>query len=597
MNPPSWISIFIIRNRNIKKQSEVEKMKGIHIGEVLVEQGVITKEQLDEGLKLLTSEKNDRRLGEVLTELGYVNESVLLEVLGRSMGIEVVDLEFLHVDEHAVEKIPKQLALKYNILAVAMEGSSLTVVTADPLDLYALEDIRLVTNMRIQTVLASRTLIRSAIELNYSGIDARTAARIASEHAVFSRNFAESLALNAEEDQAPIVRLLNSLLLKAYNTNASDIHIEPYENETVVRMRRDGMLIPYMTLSPAIHQGIVARTKILAKMDIAEKRRAQDGHFKITLDEKEMNVRVSFVPTIHGEKGVLRFLTTNTEIDRVQSFGMSEENCLRMKRLLKIPHGIIYFTGPTGSGKTTTLYSILQYLSSGLVNIVTIEDPVERNLPKINQIQVNERAGLSFQTGLRSILRQDPDIIMIGETRDGETAEISARAAITGHLVFSTLHTNDAASAVTRLLDMGIPPYLAAASMAGVVSQRLMRKVCPHCAQEYEAGPEEKKILYGKSVPAQEGVRLRRGKGCYLCNDTGYKGRIAIHEIMGVDRVMKGMIGDGRNDEELKSYAIRSQGMATLREEAAKLVLAGITTLEEMERIIFTIDMDYSGEN
>lgn len=572
-------------------------MKGIHIGEVLIEQGVITKEQLDEGLKLLKAERNDRRLGEVLTDLGYVNEHVLLEVLGRSMGIEVVDLEFLQVDEHAVEKIPKQLALKYNILAVAMEGSVLTVVTADPLDLYALEDIRLVTNMRIQMVLASRSLIRSAIELNYSGIDARTAARIASEHAVFSRNFAESLAVNAEEDQAPIVRLLNSLLLKAYNTNASDIHIEPYENETVVRMRRDGMLIPYMTLSPAIHQGIVARTKILARMDIAEKRRAQDGHFKITLDEKEMNVRVSFVPTIHGEKGVLRFLTANTEIDRIKTFGMSEENYRRMMRLLKIPHGIIYFTGPTGSGKTTTLYSVLEYLSSRLVNIVTLEDPVERNLPKINQIQVNERAGLNFQTGLRSILRQDPDIIMIGETRDGETAGISARAAITGHLVFSTLHTNDAASAVTRLLDMGIVPYLAAASVAGIVSQRLMRKICPHCAQEYEAGPKEKKILYGRSASVPESLRLRRGKGCYLCNDTGYKGRIAIHEVMGVDSVMKHMIAEGRTDEELKSHAVRSQGMATLREEAAKLVLAGITTPEEMERIIFSVDMDYSGED
>lgn len=569
-------------------------MKGIHIGEVLVENGTITEAELDEGLKLLKTGRNDKRLGEILTELGYVTERSLLEVLGNNMGLEVVDLEFYHVDEHAVEKIPKQLAMKYTVIAVLMEGSSLTVVTADPLDLYALEDIRLVTNMRIRLILAERTEIRRAIELNYSGIDARAAARIASENAVFSRPFSDTLAFNTEEDQAPIVRLLNSLLLKGYNTNASDIHIEPYEHETIVRMRRDGMLIPYMTLSPAIHQGIVVRTKILAKMDIAEKRRAQDGHFKITLDEKEMNVRVSFVPTIHGEKGVLRFLTTNTPIDRSAMFGMSEESYKKMERLLRIPHGIIYFTGPTGCGKTTTLYSILKYLSSRLVNIVTIEDPVERNLPKINQISVDERAGLTFQTGLRSILRQDPDIIMIGETRDAKTAEISAHAAITGHLVLSTLHTNDAASSITRLVNMGIPPYLAAASVGGIVSQRLMRKVCPYCREEYEAGSEEYKIIYGKTALKGENVHLSRGKGCYLCNDTGYKGRIAIHEILGVDPVVKTMITEGRNDWELREYAVRHQRMSTLKAEAAKLVLDGMTTVEEMERLTFTIDMDYS---
>lgn len=462
-------------------------MKGIHIGEVLVEQGAITKEQLNEGLKQLKAETNDRRLAEVLTELGYITDRELMEVLGRSMGLEVIDLEFFHIDERAVEKIPKQLAIKYNIMAVSMEGSCLTVATADPLDLYALEDIRLVTNMRILLILAERTQIRHAIELNYSGIDARAAARLASEHAVFSRTFAENLMVSSDEDQAPIVRLLNSLLLKGYNTNASDIHIEPYENETVVRMRRDGMLIPYMTLSPAIHQGIVARTKILAKMDIAEKRKSQDGHFKVTLDGREMNVRVSFVPTLYGEKGVLRFLTTNTPIDR--------------------------------------------------------------------------------------------------------------SAAITGHLVFSTLHTNDAASSVTRLMDMGIPAYLAAASIAGIVSQRLMRKVCPYCQEEYEARPEELKILYGKPAAPGEHVRLRRGKGCYLCNETGYKGRIAIHEILSVDAEMKRMISEGRKEDELKAYAIRSHGMTTLKEEAVKMVLAGITTFEEMERLVYTIDMDYFGED
>ena len=365
--------------------------------------------------------------------------------------LESVDLSAYHVDELAVEKIPKQIAQKYSVIAIALDGYSLTVAVHDPMNLYAIEDIRLVTNLELTLVQAGKEAIDHAIELYYSEIDLR----IAADRAVWNANPPDNVFLQAEtgglEEQAPIVRLLNNLLIRAYNTNVSDIHIEPFETGTVVRMRRDGMLLPYMTLSPVIHQGLVARTKILAQMDIAENRRPQDGHFKIRLNHTDVNVRVSFVPTSYGEKGVLRFLTTGVRIDHSDTFGMNREAYEKMRRLLKTPNGILYVTGPTGSGKTTTLYSILQYLGGGPVNISTIEDPIERNLAKINQIQVNEKAGITFESSLRALLRQDPDIIMVGETRDRETAEISARAAFTGHLVFSTLHTIDAVSSIIRL--------------------------------------------------------------------------------------------------------------------------------------------------
>jgi type IV pilus assembly protein PilB len=572
-------------------------MRGIHIGKLLVEYGSISEEQLQEGLRELEESSEEKRIGEVFTELGYLTEQDIMEILGKYTGLQVVDLEYCQIDERAVEKIPRQLAEKYGVLAISIEGSSLLVATSDPLDLYALEDIKLVTDMRIQLVLSQHKSIALATQLNYSGIDARAAARSASEHAEYGKHRLEELINTSEEEGAPIVRLLNSLLIKGYNTNVSDIHIEPNEQETVIRMRRDGMLLPYMTLSSSIHQGLVARIKILAHMDIAKKRSAQDGHFKIRLENKEMNIRVSFVPTIYGEKGVLRFMTTNTPVDFGNTFGMTEENYKRMMELIKSPSGIIYLTGPTGSGKTTTLYMLLQYLSSQPVNIVTLEDPVERNLPGISQIQINERAGVTFESGFRSILRQDPDIIMVGETRDTETARLSSRAAITGHLVFSTLHTNDAVSSITRLKDMGIELYLAAAAVKGVVAQRLMKKVCPFCTETYEAGENEYKILYKRAKQPGEKLMLKRGKGCYLCSDTGYKGRIAIHEILGIDPGLSKMIAEAAPIEEMKNYAVKHMGMSTLAEEAAKMVLAGITTVEEMERITYEIGGNRNGDS
>lgn len=502
---------------------------------------------------------------------------------------EAIDLATYPVDVRAVEKIPRQIASKYTVLAVHMEGSQLTVVTWNPFDLYALEDIRLVTNMRIVLVLSRKEEIVSAINLYYSEVDARSAAVRADSVKNLAGSYLEDVEWPEEEIQAPIVRLLNSLLLKAYNTNVSDIHIEPYEHETVIRMRRDGILQTYMTLPMASHRGMVVRIKILAHMDIAEKRKAQDGHFRLMLHGTEINVRVSFVPTVYGEKCVLRFLTTNTTIDHADTFGMSGANYEKMKRLLKHPHGIIYVTGPTGSGKTTTLYEILKQLANEPVNIVTIEDPVERNIPKLNQIQVNERAKVTFDSALRAVLRQDPDIIMVGETRDIETASASSRAAITGHLVFSTLHTNNAASAAVRLQDMGVPGYMVAASVVGVVAQRLVRKVCPYCVEEYEADDREKAILYGSSLVAPDSVRLKRGRGCHLCDHTGYKGRVAVHEILEIDSGLRKLISECKMIDEIESYAVHILDMSTLADEARKLALDGVIDIKEMEKITYSI--------
>lgn len=487
---------------------------------------------------------------------------------------ERIVLSAYHVDELAVEKIPRQIAQKYSVIAIASDGTCLTVAVHDPMNLYAIEDIRLVTNMELKLVLAYKEEIDHAIELYYSEIDLK----IAADRAVWNTVPAENLLIQPDmgnmDEQAPIVRLLNNLLIRAYNTNVSDIHLEPFETGTVVRMRKDGMLLPYMTLSPAIHQGLVARTKILAQMDIAEKRRPQDGHFKITLNNYEVNVRVSFIPTAYGEKGVLRFLTANTVIDHSDTFCMNAEHYQKMLNLLRYPNGIIYVTGPTGSGKTTTLYSILQYLSSRPVNISTIEDPIEKNISRINQMQINEKAGITFHSCLRALLRQDPDIIMVGETRDQETAEVSARAALTGHLVFSTLHTNNAVSAVIRLADMGLPAYMLSAALTGIVAQRLVRKICPYCKEQYKE-PDSGLIRY-------------KGMGCRFCDNTGYKGRTAIFEILEIDDGFRELISAKKSLGELKSYAKQVLHMATLHDEARKLVDQGITSREELERVNYS---------
>lgn len=384
-----------------------------------------------------------------------------------------------------------------------------------------------------------------------------------------------------EMDETRIVGLLDSLLIHGYEENASDIHIEPREKNLVVRMRIDGQLVKYMSLEKELHPPLIARAKILSGMDIAEKRLPQDGHMKTEVHGVEMNIRSSTIPTIYGEKAVLRFLNRNMPIDRAYTFGMSEENYRKVLDILKRPNGILYITGPTGSGKTTTLYMILDYLVKNPINIITIEDPVEKNIDGINQIQVNLQAGLTFDLGLRAALRQDPDVIMIGETRDSQTAKISVRAAITGHLVLSTLHTNDAVSAIVRMTDMGVEPFLAADSLSGILAQRLVRKICPECAVWTEPNKEELAIL-GPGIK-----RVRKGMGCSFCNHTGYKGRMAVHEVLTVDKEIKKMIAGRTSVEEIYEYAASVQKIVPLKSNIAGLVERGITTADEFVRLTY----------
>ncbi len=554
-------------------------MQNIPIGQVLTQNGYVTEEQVNEALAYQKSHP-ELRLGAVFLKLGYVTELQLLEALSKRMELELVDLKQYLVDPAAVEKLPRQIAERYCLIAISAAGGSLKIAMSDPLNLYAIEDVRQIAQMSVVVALAPTDAIHEAIEYYYAEIDAKAAARMANDIIP-----AEAAAIETvEEDtggEAPVVQVLNSLLVRAYSINASDIHIEPFETHVSVRMRVDGVITDYVTLSTSVHQSLVARVKIISNLDIAERRLPQDGHFKINLGGTEMNARVSIIPTVYGEKTVIRFLSMQAKIDNAQYYGMTEDNYSKFKRMLDSPHGIIYITGPTGSGKTTTLYMVLEQMARRPVNISTIEDPVERNLARVNQVQVNNVAGLTFEAGLRSLLRQDPDIIMVGETRDAETAQISVRAAITGHLVFSTLHTNDAISSVVRLRDMGVPAYLVGSSLVGLVAQRLMRKVCPDCAYEYTPDESEAALL------GPEVKRLVRGRGCHLCNNTGYRGRIAVHEVVYFDKAIRRMVVNEESTEAIENYVREHQSFKTLRDSALELVKNGVSTLEEFQKIAY----------
>ena len=557
--------------------------KNLKIGDVLKEQGYLSEEELQKALELQKGQKG-KRLGEVLIEQGYITENQMLQAMAAKMDCQVISVDGLSVDVEAVERIHRQLAEKYCVLAVAAVGNRLQVVINDPLNFYGLEDVRQITGMELAIFLSEKAPLEKAIHFYYAEISAREAADKANRSLDQS---VEEMEVEEGEDDTPIINLLNSLIQRAYSTNASDIHIEPFEDKTSVRMRIDGTIVDYVTLKKNVHNSLIARIKILAELDIAERRSPQDGHFKIRQPDGYLNIRVSVIPTVFGEKAVLRLLSNNARIDNGSQFGMMDEDYQKLLLMLRSPHGIIYLTGPTGSGKTTTLYLILEELAKRNVNISTIEDPVEKNLPRVNQMQVNPLAGLTFETGLRALLRQDPDIIMVGETRDSETAAISVRAALTGHLVFSTLHTNDAASSAIRLKDMGLEPYLIANSMVGVVAQRLMRKVCTDCSKLEEITPEEEKLL-GISLSYTERPRMiRKACGCPACNHTGYRGRIAVHEILMIDREVRRLITEGAPVEEIKEYAVRNQGMRTLKQAALHYLENGITTVEEVMKVAY----------
>ena len=552
----------------------------LRIGEILTEKGYVTEAQIGQALAY-QKEHRDMRVGQILMELGFVTEMQVLEALADRLHLDIVEVAQLSVDIRAVTMVEKSLAEKNLILPIQEKNHTMTIVTNDPLNYFALEEVRQQTGCHLEILLSEEAPLRQAISYYYAEVSARKAAKQAHVGFTVEENELEIENLADSDDEAPIIRLLNSLLERAIKTNASDIHIEPFEKETKVRMRVDGVIMEYVTIQRNIHSPLIARIKILANLDIAEKRLPQDGHFRAGLEEGYINIRVSILPTVFGEKAVMRIMSTNGELEHADHFGMDDDSYERFLPMLNYPNGIIYITGPTGSGKSTTLYMVLEYLSKRNVNISTIEDPVEKNLPGINQTQVNPVAGLTFDVGLRALMRQDPDIIMLGETRDGETAGTSVRAAITGHVVLSTLHTNDAASSIVRLEDMGVETYLVANSLVGLVAQRLLRKVCPHCAREVDT-TEQERIFLGEDVK-----QIRRGMGCSHCNNTGYKGRIAVHEILAMDHTIRKMIVDHEPAENITRYAIEHQSMRTLKAGGLKLVKEGVTTPEELMKISY----------
>ncbi|MBE6852079.1 MAG: type II secretion system protein GspE [Ruminococcus sp.] len=558
-------------------------MKNVPIGEVLKEYGYITDEHIQQALAFQKTEAGQgKRLGALLQELGFVTEYQVLECLGRKLELPMINFDEYVIDLEASEKVPKQLALKYSILPLSQVDNRFQIAMSDPLNFYAQEDIRQIVGLPLEIYLAESVHIKRLIDQNYAEVGAKLAAKQANTSV--KELEVPTLQLEEGEDEVPVIKLVNSLLARGYSTNASDIHIEPFEKHTQVRMRIDGLIIEYVTLAKSLHSSLVARIKIMGNLDIAEKRIPQDGNFRTVVEGYDISIRVSVIPTIYGEKVVMRYLSSDTTIDKAGHFGMEPEAYEKISKMLASPNGIIYITGPTGSGKTTTLYMVLEHLAKRQVNISTIEDPVERGLPKINQMSVNVPAGLTFGVGLRALLRQDPDIIMLGETRDAETAEISVKAAITGHLVISTLHTNDAISSIVRLEDMGLAPYLVANSLVGVVAQRLVRKVCANCGYETTPTAEETAII-GPDIKV-----IRKGKGCHICNNTGYKGRVSIHEMVLIDKTLKRMITKGADSLDMFNYAVEQQGMKTLKEGAVALVKRGITTPEEVLKVAYDTD-------
>ena len=560
-------------------------MKAIPLGQLLIEEGTISEEQLGQALALQKTVK--KRIGVLITELGFATEKEIAKALSHRLNVDYIENPIFNIEAEVVRRVPEVLARKYRIVPLNIREGTLTIVTNDPLDFSCLEDIGMITGMEIATVLSTGTEIDRAIDRVYAKRNAdEIIDDIKQEYSVlnFETPNAEDQGIVERVDSAPVVKLVNSLILEAYQQNASDIHIEPQEHLTRVRFRVDGDLQEHTDFSNDFHSLLTTRIKIISGMNIAEKRIPQDGSFTVNNDFIHVDMRVSSLPTPFGEKIVMRLLGANRYIDyNLPALGLSPQTMEAVEKALLIPHGILLVTGPTGSGKTTTLYAMLARLSKPNVNLVTVEDPIERRFEGITQVQVNPRAGLTFASGLRSILRQDPDVIMVGEIRDSETAEIAIRAAITGHYVLSTIHTNDALSTITRLVDMGIEAYLVASSVKCIISQRLIKKICTHCKEEVEISASDNRLLQTNLKTA------RLGKGCQHCNQTGYSGRTAVHEVLMIEQGMEELISRRASMEELRKYT-RDRGMRMLRDEVLELIDKGVTTVDEGIRILYAVE-------
>ena len=565
--------------------------KKIRIGDVLVAAGAITEEQLQEGLA--KQKETGRKLGNALVDLGFISNDMLITVLTTQLGIDYIELKGAKIEDKVIHMVPEAMVTKYQAIPIEIDPDNpniLKVAMADPMDIMAMDDIGLVTNLQVEPMLASEEGIKNAIDKYYGSAQAMEAAEAYRQEQANALGGDDDEEGNDEIDNSPIVLLVKQIIEGGVRQRASDIHIEALENSVRVRYRIDGALKQVMSYDLSILAGITARIKIIGGMDIAEKRKPQDGRITIMVDRREFDVRVSILPTVFGEKTVMRLTSKDGLTKPKSALGFDAEQEKVFDNILSNPHGIILVTGPTGSGKSTTLYTSLSELNTEDVNIITVEDPVEANINGINQVQVNNKADMTFAAALRSILRQDPDIIMIGEIRDGETAGIAVQAAITGHLVVSTLHTNSAASTITRLIDMGIESYIAGDAVVGVIAQRLVRRLCTTCKQPRLVEDDERAQL---GIPEdEEDVIIYEPQGCPLCNDTGYSGRIGVYEMMPVSKELQAVISKGATADVIEKQALK-EGMLTLKMGAAQHVLNGITSISEMKKITYETGDEY----
>ncbi len=561
----------------------------MRLGDLLIAAGTITQEELEKGLALQKEQKG--RLGEVLISNGIITEQQLIEALQMQLGIEFVDLTKINIPTELAQVVPKNIAKQYTVVPIRVVKDELYLAMSDPLNFYAIEEVRKAVRRKVVPVLATKDAIEHSIQILYGNEGAARAIEEMRREAGAAETAPEAdTAFTSNQlgddsvSSAPTIRLVNSIIERAVLERASDIHLEPHETELLVRMRIDGIMQDILTVPRDLQNSVLSRIKIMAGLNIAERRVPQDGRFNVRVKDKNIDLRISTLPTVYGEKIVARLLDKSGGRIALEAIGLTDEGLAAIKNLLKYRNGVILVVGPTGSGKTTTMYSMIHEINTRDVNLVTLEDPVEYNIEGVNQVQINEKVGLTFASGLRSILRQDPDIIAVGEIRDGETADIAMRAAITGHVVLSTIHTNDAVGTIERLEDIGVEPYLVASAMRGMVSQRLLRKICPNCKQAYTATEEELRDL---DIPDEVGLTLYRGKGCPNCFNTGFRGRTAVVEVMTLNSKLRRLIADGAPRAAIEDELHKpGSGFVSLRESAINLARQGVTTAGEILRVV-----------
>ena len=567
------------------------------LGELLVESALITEQQLE--IALDQQKLEHLPLGDILSKNGFCKDIDIAQTISMQLGIKYIELSSTIIEPEAIQLIPQKIALMYKLIPVCIDRTVLTVVMIDPLNLNVIDELTLVTRCKIVPAISTAREIATAISHHYSIADAviNLPIGLGSGVSINLIEVVQEAATNIADDVKkselpPIIKLVNEIIFNAVSSRASDIHMEPHQTEVKLRNRVDGLLIDVMQLPKWLQGSLTSRIKIMAKLDITEKRLPQDGKIKVRVSDREVELRVSTLPSQYGEKVVIRILDSKSGVTEMSSTGLSNDNIKIIEKLIEKPHGIVLVTGPTGSGKSSTLYSMINRIKSSTINIITLEDPIEYELTGVTQVAINEKTGLTFAYGLRSILRQDPDVVMVGEIRDNETATIAIQASLTGHLVLSTLHTNDTISSIVRLRDIGVPSYLIASSLNGIIAQRLARKICADCKEPYVPSPSELKNL---GLTYKKGYSFFHGQGCQKCNTTGYKGRVGIFEIMVTDGSIKELIRTDATEGVLRKEAM-AKGMKLLRDDGIDKALAGLTTIEELIRILYVDETEDTNE-